>query len=198
MFLQVIRGPVQDVEGLQRLQERWTEELRPSAEGYLGTTSGVTPGGEFIALVRFRDEAAGVANAHRPEQSAWWSEAEKCFSAPPVFAGSDDVTLYLDGGTDSAGFVQVMIGRCVDRAKAEALEQEWVPKLAPLRPDLMGGFTAWHTDGTFTEVAYFTSEAEARAGEALELPEAVTNALAETNECYADISYFDLAEPWLS
>jgi hypothetical protein len=91
-----------------------------------------------------------------------------------------------------------MVGRIVDRARAEALETEWVPKLAPLRPDLLGGFTAWHPDGTFTEVAYFTNEDDARAGEAIELPDDVTAALAESNDCYADIAYLDLTDPWLS
>ena len=37
--------------------------------------------------------------------------------------------------------------------------------LAELRPDLIGGLDAYQPDGSFTSVAYFTSEAEARKNE---------------------------------
>jgi len=198
MFVQVIRGPVQDVDGLRRLMDRWNDELRPGADGYLGTTAGLTDDDELVALARFTDAASAARNSERPEQSAWWAEAEKCFSRAPVFQESDDVTLYLGGGSDDAGFVQVMAGRCIDRARAEALEREWVPRLAPLRPDLLGGYTAWHADGTFTEVAYFTSEADARKGESMELPDEVQAALAESDDCYTDVVYLDISEPWFT
>ena len=41
--------------------------------------------------------------------------------------------------------------------------------MAEVRPDLLGSLTAW--DGDFyTDVVYFTNEAEARVGEAKSLP----------------------------
>jgi len=198
MFVQVFTGSVTDVDRLRRLMQRWDDELRPGAVGHLGTTAGVTDGGEFVALARFADAASAARNSARAEQSAWWAEVEACFTRPPVFRESDDVTVYLGGGSDDAGFVQVMTGRCVDRARAETLEREWVPRLAPLRPDLLGGYTAWHADGTFTEVAYFTSETDARAGEAMEIPEEVQGALTESDDCYRDVVYLDITGPWFT
>ena len=47
------------------------------------------------------------------------------------------------------------------RRRAKEMEAE----LRKLRPDLIGGITAWHGDGSFTDVAYFTSEQEARKNE---------------------------------
>jgi hypothetical protein len=198
MFVQVIRGRARDAEALRRLMDRWNEELRPGATGFLGTTAGVTATGEVVALARFVDAAAARRNSDRPEQSAWWAEAEKCFDGPVTFRDSGDVVEYLGGGSDSARFVQVMEGVCTDRPRAEALEREWVPRLSPIRPDLLGGYTAWHDDGRFTEVAYFTSEADARAGEAKPLPDEVAAALAESQACYSEIAYLDLTDPWLS
>ena len=40
-------------------------------------------------------------------------------------------------------------------------------RLAENRPDILGGLVAWHgDDGAFTQVVYFRSEDQARAGEA--------------------------------
>ena len=73
MFVQVIQGKAKDAAGLRKQWERWDQELKPAAKGYLGSTAGVTADGEFIALVRFEDEAAARANSDSPEQSAWWN-----------------------------------------------------------------------------------------------------------------------------
>jgi hypothetical protein len=35
-----------------------------------------------------------------------------------------------------------------------------------MRPDVIGGYTGYSDDGDYTEVVYFTSEADARANEA--------------------------------
>lgn len=37
--------------------------------------------------------------------------------------------------------------------------------MSDTRPEIIGGVIGWDTDGHFTEVVYFTSEAEARKGE---------------------------------
>ena len=96
---------------------------------------------------------------------------------------------YKGGGSDDAGFVQVIQGRVLDPAgfREATLSLGGTP-----RSDVIGGLAAW--DGSrFTEVVYFTSEEEAREGEksqahntALELVWPVTQ----------DLQYFDLREPW--
>src|SRR5713101_6644702 len=115
MFLQVITGHVNDANRLRRQLDRWMEALRPGASGWLGHTAGVIDDGTSIALVRFENEAAARANSDRPEQGEWWKATETCFDGPVTFLDSDDVELERGGGSDDAGFVQVMRGTVKDR-----------------------------------------------------------------------------------
>ena len=107
MFVQVIEGKVSDKAGLRRQMDRWEAELRPGAIGFLGSTGGVTDEGVGFAIARFASaDAAG--NSERPEQGQWWSETEKCYEGPVSFTDSEDVEEFLSGGSNDAGFVQVM------------------------------------------------------------------------------------------
>ncbi len=42
MFVQIITARIVDADGLWRQVERWESEIRPGAEGFLGSTSGAT------------------------------------------------------------------------------------------------------------------------------------------------------------
>jgi hypothetical protein len=165
MFVQVIQGKLKDADLLQRQLERWRQEIKPGAKGYLGSTSGATADGQSIAVVRFDSEAAARANSERPEQSAWWNETEKAFDGQPTFTESGDVDVLFDGGSNDAGFVQVMIGKAKDAAAFRAWGKQHEGRLKELRPDLIGGVDAYQPDGSFISTAYFTSEAEARKNE---------------------------------
>src|SRR3546814_9094548 len=48
------------------------------------------------------------ANSELPEQSAWWEGMAKLYDGEPTFTESSDVTEWMGGGSDDAGFVQVM------------------------------------------------------------------------------------------
>lgn len=72
MFVQVIQGPVSDVEAVRATVDRGLREPEPGAEGWLGCTYGVTDDGTLIAVVRFESAEAAQRNAARPEQQAWW------------------------------------------------------------------------------------------------------------------------------
>ena len=50
---------------------------------------------------------------------------------------------FLAGGSDDAGFVQVMKVAGVDRAKVEEGDEQFEPLAAKLRPDLIGGLRVW-------------------------------------------------------
>ena len=165
MFVQVIQGKMKDQDLLNRQLDRWRKEIKPGAKGYLGSTGGATADGRSIAVVRFESEAAARANSERPEQAAWWNETEKAFDGPATFAESSDVDTLFDGGSNDAGFVQVMIGKAKDPAKFRAWGKEHEGRLKEIRPDLIGGVDVWQPDGSFISTAYFTSEAEARKNE---------------------------------
>ena len=165
MFVQVIEGKVKDRDQYQRQLDRWQKELRPGAKGYLGSTGGITPDGRSIAVVRFESEADARANSERPEQGAWFNEMKKAFDGEPTFKESSDVEVLFEGGSNDAGFVQVMQGKAKDPSKFRSWSKEHEGRLKEMRPDLIGGIDAWHEGGSFTSTAYFTSEAEARKNE---------------------------------
>ncbi len=196
MFVQIINGRVKDADEVRRLDARWRKDVMPGAKGFLGSTVGVADDNRFLAFVRFSDAAAARANSDRPEQSAWWAEFEKCLEGTPTFRESNDVALLFDGGSDKAGFVQVMEGSVSDRAKAEAFETpEMLDELHAARPDLIGSIRAWLDGGKFVDVAYFTNEGDARKGEKSEQ-------FSEQSEQYmalfGDMAFLDLRDPILT
>jgi len=192
MFVQVIRARAEDPGGVEAAMERWRTDLRPGAEGFLGSTGGVTPDGEFIGLARFESEAAARRNSDRPEQGEWWDELESNLEGPATFEESSDVDLLLDGGSDDAGFVQVIVGRVGDRDAARQAMSELTVPLRRERPDIIGGYMVWRDD-RFTEVVYFRSEEAARRGEAAmrasELPQRLVRARITMDE------FLDLPRP---
>jgi hypothetical protein len=165
MFVQVIEGKVKDQDLIKRQGERWLQELKPGAKGYLGHTGGITADGTSIDVVRFESEADARANSERPEQGAWWSETEKAYDGPVSFSESSDTELLFGGGSNDAGFVQVMKGKVKDAAAFRKWGHEYEDQLKKIRPDLIGGVDVYQPDGSFVSVAYFTSEADARKNE---------------------------------
>ncbi len=194
MFVQVIEGRTSDPEGIKRQGEKWQSELRPGATGYLGSTAGTTADGRTIAIVRFDSEASARANSDRPEQSAWFEDMQKYYDGDVSFAESSDTTEFMGGGSNDAGFVQIMKSSNVDRAQVERLDAEF-EKFAPQRPDILGLFRVWTGADSCVEVAYFTSEADARAGEQAPVPEDMQKMMTEFQEMNQNTEFFDLTDP---
>lgn len=197
MFVQVITGKVADAEGLWRQVERWERELRPGAEGFLGSTSGVTDDGRLVVLARFESEEAARRNSERPEQGEWWSETEKLLG-DVRFQDSVEVITMRGGGSDDAGFVQVMRGRISDPSKMNELRSrtdEFEQAMTSHRPDVIGDVTVVHPDGTYTDAIYFTSEAEARRHEAKDLPAELQAMFEEWMSAITIDEYLDLEQP---
>lgn len=198
MFVQFIEGPVADHEALRAQHERWLEELAPGADGWLGITGGVAPDGTGFIAARFASEEAARRNSDRPEQGRWWQETATCFTGEVTFRDCDEVETFLGGGSDHAGFVQVLRGRVTDPDAARTLMAAFEGALPEIRPDVLGGYIGLDPDGAFTQVVYFTSEAAAREGEQRrspedeELEEQMGTLMAE------EVRYLDLPDPWLA
>ena len=198
MFIQVITGTTTDPEGLRRQGERWDEELRPGAAGWLGSTGGVTEDGRFVIAVRFESEDAARRNSGREEQGAWWADTQK-YLENVAFHDSAEINV-MGEPSDKAGFVQVMRGRVTDKGKwAEIMGRmaEFEGAMRDLRPDVIGDVTVVHSDGSFTDVIYFTSEADARQGEAKPMPAELQALFEEFMAAGSVDDYLDLKEPWL-
>jgi hypothetical protein len=196
MFLQVIQGKTNDAEGLRQRVDAWQRDLRPGATGYVGTTGGVAEDGTVIFLVRFESEDAARANSDRPEQGEWWSETAKYFEGDPTFRNCAEVDESLRGGAvNDAGFVQVMQGRVRDRARLRELEEEFMPQLQEMRPDVIGNIRGWDGD-FFTDAIHFTSESDARKAES-SMAENVGEEFGEFTSLVEDLTYIDLKDPWV-
>jgi len=199
MFIQVITGTTTDADGLRRQADRWEQEVRPGAIGFLGSTGGVTDDGRVIVAARFESEAAARRNSAREEQGAWWAETEKYLDAV-TFKESTDITTMLGGGSDEAGFVQVMLGRVIDATKLAAIEartSEFEDVMRRFRPDVIGDVIARHPDGTYTDIVYFSSEAAARRGELQDMPADLQAMFGDLMAAIVIDEYLDLKNPWL-
>ncbi|MDT2009372.1 hypothetical protein FXW78_45940 [Rhodococcus opacus] len=196
MFIQVIEGQCSDQEELRGCMDRWDRDLKPGATGYLGSTMGFCGDGTFVCLARFESEEAARRNSARPEQGAWWAETEKCFAGPVRFLDCEDVSEFLAGGSDDARFVQIMEGHSSDVNRMRELMEQAGPQLHELRPEIIGGLMARHGD-EYVEAVYFTSEAQAREHEKLEIPDDLRSLFEEETRLAGEVTYRDLHEPML-
>ena len=194
MFIQIIQGKCTRQDECREMGERWRRELGPGAEGWLGGTYGFTDDDQFMAIVRFDSRESAARNSQRPEQGAWWREMEPLFEGPVEFHDCEDVTLMLDGGSDDAGFVQVIRGKVDDAATLKKMMTD-TEQLHEMRPDIIGGTLAIEEDGTFIETIAFTDEESARRGEQTPMPDDVRRAM---ESAMHDVSYADLHHPWFA
>jgi hypothetical protein len=199
VFVQVFQGQVTDAGRVRQALDDWVQQVAPGAEGWLGSTAGVTDDGTFIGVARFASAEAARRNSGRALQGEWWSGLSKLFTGEAVFHDCSEVDVVRGGGSDRAGFVQVIQGRLTRAARMRELARVFDEQFPDLRPDLLGFIAALHDgeEGAFTHVAYFTSEEEARAGEKGEFPAEAAAALREEMELMQDVRYYDLREPWL-
>jgi len=195
MFVQVIRGKAVSADALRAADDEWNKSMKPGAKGYLGSTKGVADDGTAIIVARFDSEASAKANSERPEQAKWWEEhGSKAFEGQPTFFDSSDIETFRDGGSDKAGFVQVMVGKVDDVAGYKKIGKSLESTVADIRPDVIGGVTAFQSDGSFYDVTYFTSEAEAREGEKKGFPAEVQEAMNQFGNPIQE--FIDLRDPW--
>lgn len=192
MFIQVIKAKTSRADEVRAVSETWRDGDGAGAVGWLGGTFGVTDGGDFLAVVRFTSREDAMANSARPETGDFSAKLGALMDGPPEFFDCDDVTTFLGGGSDQAGFVQVIEGHTDDAGPMKAMAAD-TGDLEAMRPEILGGTFALAADGTFFQTVYFTDEATARQGEAIEPPADVREVLEAT---MAGASFHDLREPW--
>jgi len=198
MFIQIIQGKCRDADRVHELNEEWRETLGTSAEGWLGATYGVTDDGEFVGVVRFESREAAAKNSARPEQGEWWEKMAACFDGEVTFHDCDNAMLFLGGGSDDAGFVQIIQGRISDPEKFRHFMEQPMDALQEARPEIIGGTIAMEPDGWFTQTICFRSEDEAREGEKKEMPSEIQQQYQDEMSAMEDVKYLDLHHPWFA
>lgn len=194
MFIQMVQGSCERQDDMRGIVDDWCTHMS-GQPGWLGGTYGFTDGGDFVGVVRYESQSAAQQACASDEAAMWWAAAEQCFSRQPELHQATDVNMMLDGGSDDAGFVQIMRGRVgnADKLRRMTTDTEMTTMLHQARPDIIGGTLAIEDDGHFIETIAFTSEDEARMGEQKEMPAEVG---ADMAEAMADVEYVDLHQPW--
>jgi hypothetical protein len=194
VFIQVIHGKTSHGDELRSLAQAWRDEGGVEAVGYLGGTYGVTDGGDFLGVIRFASRDEAMANSARPETGAFAEKMAALMDGPVEFHDCDDVTTLLDGGSDDAGFVQVIAGQVDDPEPVKAMAHD-PGDLRAMRPEIIGGTLALEPDGSFFQTIYFTDEDSARKGEQLEPPAEIR---AQLESMMAGATFYDLTDPWFT
>lgn len=198
MFVWILEGKADDPEEIGRALGHWVNQLGPTVGGYLGATGGVTDDRRFILFTRFDSQEQAQAALARADLQAWYDDFQKHFDGDVSFTESGDVSTYLAGGSDTAGFVQFMKVAEASRERVDAADREFEKVAGDLRPDLIGGVRVWTAPDTFVEANYFTSEDDARDGEKQEFPAELQAGFADFMEMMKDAEYFDLTEPLIT
>jgi hypothetical protein len=198
MFIQVIQGRATNPPGIRRDLGRWQRQLAADADGWLGSTTGITEDGWSITVVRFASEAHARRNSDRPEQREWWRDASQHL-ARVVSHDAPTVHTYGDGGADQAGFVQILQGYSDDLERMASLARDQDEVLAREAPHILGVTVAEHADrpGDFTQVVYFTSEQDARSFQQEPPAEAEEPVLEQLRSLMSSLRSFDLRDPQL-
>ena len=195
MFIRVIQGRATNPPGIRRDLGRWQRLLAADADGWLGSTAGITDDGWSVTVVRFASEAQARRNSDRPEQREWWRDASQHLARVVVHDASM-IHLDQDGGAGEAGFVRVVQGHSDDLARmVRAVPGQ--EALSGQAPHILGMTVAEHADrpGDFTQIVYFSSEQDARRLEQESPIEAEEPAQENHRGLMADLRSFDLRDP---
>ena len=98
--------------------------------------------------------------------------------------------------SNDAGFVQVIHSTARDRKRIEEINATVGPAMTESRPEIIGVLSVWSGDRV-CDIAYFTTEEAARAGERKELPEAHRKLFEEWQSLIDEPTFLDLKDPWL-
>ena len=198
MFIRVIQGRATNPPGIRRDLGRWQRLLAADADGWLGSTAGITDDGWSITVVRFASQAQARRNSARPEQREWWRDASQHLTRVVVH-DAPKVHRYRQGDADTAGFVQVIQGHSDDLERVASLGRDQEEVLARDAPHILGMTVAEHGDrpGDFTQIVYFTSEQDARRFQPEPPIEADEPAQEERRRLMTELRCFDLRDPQL-
>ncbi len=189
-FVLLARAPAGDPDILRRRWDTWHQQAAASSAHWLGSTGGLAPGGDWLAAVRYSSEEA----ARTAAQAA--ADPDLLPDATTIEVTSDVHLVEGNGSPADGTFVQFMRARVHERHRLEAVEDSVGDRFAAHRPDFLAGLRAWTGPDRLTVVDWFTSEADARAGEAIDIPADLGTLFSEWMSLLHDVEWYDLRQPW--
>lgn len=191
MFVLLAVGPVGDPEALRRGWDEWHDRRAGGSTSWLGSTGGITAGGQWLAALRYSsEEPARAAEAESRSGSGFLS------GATTLDVTGDVHRVDGNGPPSAARFVQFMRARVPHRSRLEDVEAAMGDRFANVRGDFLAGLRAWTGPDRLTVVDWFTSEAEARAGEATDIPADLGTLFGKWMSLLHDVEWYDLTRPW--
>lgn len=196
MYIQMVQGACTRQDEMRGLVDDWCGRMADQP-GWLGGTYGFTDDDRFVGVVRYDSRDACATWCARPEAAMLWAGAETMFDSACEIHESEDVSMMFEGGSDDAGFVQVMRGQVgdADFLRAMSTDTEMTTMLHQARPDILGATMLIEDDGSFTETIAFTDESSARTGERQEMPPEMS---ARMEKAMTGVEYLDLHHPWFA
>ncbi|MDP8971261.1 MAG: hypothetical protein M3N52_12365 [Actinomycetota bacterium] len=199
VFVQIFQGRVLNAARARDVFERWIEEVAPGADGWQGSTAGITEDGEMIAVVRFASPEAARRSNERPEQNEWWEEMRQQFTDDVTFHDCTNIAMFGGEEWGDAGFVEVVQGYMADLGdmmEVRFLEIEEHYKRSP-ELEILGGLIADHGDGGgFTELVLFRSEQQALDEEGRNLRPEISS-LEALSPYIANLRHLTIRDPWI-
>ena len=148
--------------------------------------------------MRFESKELASRNAERPEQGEWWQKMAACFDGDVTFHDCDDATMFLGGGSDDAGFVQVIQGRLSDPERFRTFMSQPMDALKDARPEILGGTIGIDADGTFTETVPSAARRKPARTSRTRCPRTCAMAFEAEMAQVQDMAYLDLHHPWFT
>jgi hypothetical protein len=188
MYVRVFQGTPQHPTGLRRqwLHGEWSKTA--AGCGADDAVGGLASSGQWFGVLRWAHEPIPVPQPH--------GVLEGLLAEVRSFDSADVEVLGAGCPAEGATFVQVMEARVADRAGWSDADKVAVPLYAAARPDWLGSLRIWRPGGRLTVLDSFTSEAEARAGEAA-VPTVEEKAAYDAWFGFmTDVEWHDLQEPW--
>lgn len=188
MYVRVFQGAQQHPTGLRKqwLHGEWSKTVAESdADDAVG---GLTSSGQWIGILRWAHAPSPVPEPH--------GALEGLLSSVQSFDSEDIDVIGAGCPTEGATFVQIMQATVANRADWADADKVAIPLYAAARPDFVGSLRIWGPGGRLTVVDSFTSEAAARAGEALP-PSVEQKAAYDTWFGHlTNVEWHDISDPW--
>ena len=123
---------------------------------------------------------------------------EACFDGEVTFHDCDNAMLFLGGGSDDAGFVQIIQGRITDPEKFRHFMEQPMDALQEARPEIIGGTIAMEPDGWFTQTVASAARRRPARARRRRCPSEIQQQYQDEMSSMQDVKYLDLHHPWFS
>jgi hypothetical protein len=161
VFVELVQGTAVDEAALRRAWDRTLATIADEAEGWLGATSGVAPGADFLALLGFDSEEAARITMGKLHLRATWDELRPLV-ANLRFRELPHVRAFGVAEVVDADVVEVTHGPANDIGRVVSVFEGAGQEVRAAQAPVLGGLLAWD-DSAYAVSARYRRSSEAAA-----------------------------------